>query len=375
MKIDVLLLDQLAKRQSHGGVVRYIRHMIAALNERFSDRFAVCSDLLHLPADTYRVHLPDLRFRGMYHLGLDGVVSCAQGYLLNRLLKRIKPRLVFSPFFGLIAEGTPQVFTVYDFALELYPHYFAKRFLPMQLAQMRECYRHASALFCISESTRNDLLRLYPFVNPERVHVTHLGVDESFFSGSKDTANETPYFLFVGDRGRTKNFARSLEAFALSGLARNYMFRVVTPRPAHVGKWTQIESDFIRTHNLESRIKLETSVPDDRLRMLYRNADFFIYPSEYEGFGLPILEAMASGTIVLCSSTSSLPEVAGDAAVYFDPYDVWSIGNALQRAATLSSDDRNTMIEKGFARARLFTWSSCADKTISVLKNLLVSQQ
>jgi glycosyltransferase involved in cell wall biosynthesis len=346
--------------------------MTASLTGQFNERFAVSSDLQHLPAGTRRVHLPELRFKGMHHLGLDRAVVRAQGYFLDRLLARIKPGLVFSPFFGLIAKGVPQVFTVYDFALELYPQYFAQRFLPAQLARMQECYRHASGLLCISESTRKDLLRLYPFVDPERVHVTHLAVDESFFSSDlKSASREDPYFLFVGDRGRTKNFNRLLEAFATSELANDYVLRVVTPRSPRIGHWTQAESDFIAARNLRSRIKLETSVSECRLRQLYRDADFFVYPSEYEGFGLPILEAMASGTLVLCSNTSSLPEVAGNAALYFDPCDTSSIRNALQYAATLSPEDKNALLEKASARARLFTWSRCAEKTIWVFEKLL----
>jgi len=372
MNIDVLLVEQLTGQYGHGGVARYIRHMIAALNNRFNDGFAACSELTDLPHSTQRVFMPDLRFRGMYHLGLGRLLLAAQTYFLNRLITRIRPRLVFCPYFGPIANGAPQVFTVYDFLRERYPQYFVRRFLPAQLARMQKCYGSAAAIFCISESTRRDLLRLYPFVDSRKAYVTHLGVDDAFFNTEvNSSANEGPYILYVGNRAGWKNFMRLLESFAASGVAHEYQLKVVTPRRAAAAGWTRAESDFIRRSDLISRISLETSVTEDRLRQLYRGAEFFVYPSEYEGFGLPILEAMASRTLVLCSNTSSMPEIGGDAVVYFDPLDVSSISNALQYAARLSPVERHFLVEKGVARARSFNWATCATKTISIFESLL----
>lgn len=370
--LEILVLEQVAVKQPRGGVARYVRQMIAALNKTFGDKVAVCSDLSDLPADTRRVRLPQLGFRGMYRIGLDGIVLKGQTRFFNRLVNQLKPALVFSPFCGLIAKGVPQVFTVYDFALERYPDLFIKRLLPRQLALMQECYRAAAALLCISESTRRDLLHFYPFVNPELVHVTHLGVDEDFLrSDPCPPTAEASYILFVGNRDVRKNFKRLLEAFAESGLARDYELRVVTPQSTKAAQWTPAEIGFIRAQDITHRVKLEAAISEDRLRQLYRGASFFVYPSEYEGFGLPILEAMASRTIVLCSNTSSLPEVAGDAAIYFDPFDTSSISQALQKATSLSPSERAHLIEKGFARARAFSWSKCTDKTISILQQVL----
>src|SRR6266404_4168015 len=249
MQIDILLLEQITRKQPFGGVARYIRRIIGALHDKFGKRFAVDSQLKHLPSDLRHIHLPRLRFRGMHHLGLGQTILKLEDSLLNRSLARIKPGLVFSPFCDLVVTGAPQVFTVYDFALERYPDLFIKRLLPKQLARMQACYRTASALLCISESTRRDLLHFYPFVDPTRVHVTHLGVDDAFFASEPTESDKAgKYVLFVGGRDPRRNFQRFFEAFASSGLSVDYQLRVVTPRHAKSANWSKSEIEFIRAH-------------------------------------------------------------------------------------------------------------------------------
>ena len=109
-------------------------------------------------------------------------------------------------------------------------------------------------------------------------------------------------------------------------------------------------------------------VPGEDLPGLYAAADALLMPSQYEGFGLPILEAMASGTLVATSNTASMPEVGGDIAFYFDPYDTESIAEGLRRIATLSDDERARRIDQGVTRAHTFTWTRCQEQTIEVFR-------
>ncbi len=168
-----------------------------------------------------------------------------------------------------------------------------------------------------------------------------------------------------------KNFGRLLQAFSRSGLVTSYELRVISP---YGTSFTPAETEHIHRLKLADRVKLIPSASEDELRASYARATAFVYPSEYEGFGLPIWEAFASGTIVAASSTSSLREVGGDAAIYFDPFDVDDMATALCSATGLSPHERHARIERGLAHARLFSWHSCQQKTLAAIDNLLANQ-
>src|SRR5262249_26644901 len=156
--------------------------------------------------------------------------------------------------------------------------------------------------------------------------VTPLGVDPFFFEPSerKSQNNAKPFLLYVGNRQVYKNFLRLLIAFGQSGLAREFDLRLISPRG---GGLSPQEVAFIEQYRLQDSVQLMTAVSDRVLHESYAGATVFVYPSEYEGFGLPVLEAMASGTLVALSDVSSLPEVGGDVGFYFDPQSIDSIAD------------------------------------------------
>ena len=350
----ILINDNIISTAAQRGIARYFDRIMDAAIAEFGDKAIICSPQQRDYGTAQ--HIRSIRFRGSWRIGLqDRVASWAAA------LKH--PSVMYSVYYGEANPDAAQVFTVYDMVHEM----FAPPSHPF-LAQKRRCLQRASALLSISENTAKDIVAIYPKLETKIV-VTQLGVDEFFFKDNAPTCAhlEKPYFLYVGHRTPYKNFMRLLTAFGKSGLSKQLDLKVISPRG---GQYSQHEIDYMRKYQLQDQIHLLLSPSDEILRESYRQAYAFIYPSTYEGFGLPILEAMASGTLVAASNTSSMPEIGGDVALYFDPLSVESIAECLQQIADLPSEEHARRIEQGIARARTFTWQRCQRQTMDVLRSL-----
>jgi glycosyltransferase involved in cell wall biosynthesis len=365
---DILLIESQAAHQPRGGVARYIRHIARGLHSKYGDQLVVCSRLDCLPDDLRRVRLP-LRYPWRYASPFFYRATAAwEEWLLKGVEKRLKPSVIFSPLYGPLASLTPQVFTVHDVILHLFPQSYPHKGRLLELEHMRRCFLNAAAIICVSNSTKSDLLRLHADIDPAKVHVVPLGVDEKFFHPPGPRQNPRPYFLYVGTRIAYKNFLRLLQAFAVSGLAKDFDLRVISPRRDAETGWSESERKTTESNRLSYCVSLTVGASDEELGRAYSAATAFVQPSEYEGFGLPILEAMAAGTIVACSNTSSLPEAGGTAAFYFDPLNVGSIAACLKEIAGMNAAQRQARIEVGKQHARNMSWEKCISRTCEVLE-------
>jgi len=196
-------------------------------------------------------------------------------------------------------------------------------------------------------------------VSPEKVVKVHCGVGPEFHPQVPPYDFPFPYLLCVGNRKRHKNEFRQVEAFAKSGAADG--LRLVL-----TGDQTAELADCIERNHVTDRVHFMGMVPDAQLPSLYRSAQALVFASLYEGFGLPVLEAMACGTPVVTSNTSALPEVAGGAALLVDPTSVEQIAEAMKRIVC-DSTLRQQLREKGLTRAAKFSWASTADKVQELL--------
>lgn len=366
--VQVLLLESQAAHQPKGGVARYVRKMIHGLHQRYGDEFVACTRLDALPANLRRVYLP-LRYPWRYASPFCYRATAGWEKTLLRLVEeRFKPGVIFSPLYGPLASLTPQVFTVYDLILHLFPESYPHKGRLLELEHMRRCFANAAAIICISNSTKSDLIRLHADIDPAKMHVVPLGVDAQFFDSVAPLKCARPYFLFVGTRIGYKNFLRVLRAFAISGLAKDFDLRVISPRRNAERTWSDAERHIIESSDLKKSVTLTVGVSDRELANAYAGATAFVQPSEYEGFGLPVLEAMAAGTIVACSRTSSLPEAGGEAAFYFDPFDVDNIVSALVEISQLDSARRSERIRIGKQHAKNMSWEKCISRTCEVLE-------
>jgi mannosyltransferase len=249
------------------------------------------------------------------------------------------------------------VVTVYDFIYERYATGPARW---VHSWQKLRSIRRADAVICISNSTREDVLHHAPEIDPHRVKVVYLGVDQSTFypePGCDSSASEK-MVLYVGQRGRYKRFDLAIDAVEM---CRDLSLGIVGPTI------TELETKLLNV-KLPGRWHSFGSVTSSRLRLLYSKAFAFIYPSDYEGFGLPILEAMACGCPVVAANTSSLPEVGGAAAIYAREQDPEMFAAALTQLK-MSSNIRQAAISAGLLQANKFTWDRTFRDTLSIYLN------
>ncbi|HEV7493846.1 glycosyltransferase family 1 protein [Baekduia sp.] len=236
----------------------------------------------------------------------------------------------------------------------------------IEQATIRPALRRAAALPCISEATRADLVRLFPYATSKATMIP-LAADPAFSTPVPAPGHPAlegkPYVLAVGTLEPRKNLERLIAAWSsLDADARaGHVLALVGP----IG-W---DAAPILSAARDQGAQLLGRVSEDELRALYAGASAFAYPSLYEGFGLPILEAMAAGAPVVTSNVSSLPEVAGNAALLVDPTDITAIASALAR---LLSDPAlaNDLRTRGHARAALFSWERTARETLALLRSI-----
>lgn len=248
----------------------------------------------------------------------------------------------------------PMAVTIHDMTPELFPDLFP-RGNPHQLK--KEYLRRASVVLCVSENTRRDLLRVYGSIESPVV-VTHLGVGGEFLPGvPRPVWCPDSYVLFLGNRGGYKDFRLVLEAFAELPPQQSGISLLAVGG----GPFTVDEGALISRWGLGTRV-LQRAASDMELPGIYGEAQAFVFPSRYEGFGLPALEAMACGTPTVLADSSSLPEVGGDAALYFPPGDSSALVAQLNRLL-LDGELRRDLSVKGLMRARHFAWSRTARDT------------
>jgi glycosyltransferase involved in cell wall biosynthesis len=229
----------------------------------------------------------------------------------------------------------------------------------------REAVKKADHIICISKNTKDDLIEILN-VPPEKISVIYLAhsFDLSHKKRSKNLLRK-PYILFVGNRDGYKNFENFISAFATSPFLKSE-FDVVCFGGAPFNKG---EQEFLSDIGLLQSSVTQLNGDDTLLADYYSNASAFVYPSKYEGFGIPLLESMFFECPVICSNTSSFPEVVSDAAVMFNPDDIESIRAAIESVLNNPSL-RNNIRLNGLKRSQDFTWAKCAAETLDVYKAL-----
>lgn len=294
------------------------------------------------------------------------------------LLTQPRPDVLFIPAHVLpLIHPLPSVVTVHDLGYRHFPdaHPFTQR-LYLDWST-RFSARAATHVIADSEATKSDLIRFYN-IPMEKITVIYPGRDESL-----QPVDPAPvrakynlplwYVLHVGTIQPRKNLLRLIEAWRY--VVSHLLYREATLHPSHpvpvlilAGRPGWISAPIInKARELAPHIRLLDYVPDEDLAGLYSGARAFVFPSLYEGFGFPILEAMACGTPVICSNTSSLPELAGDAALLVNPTDTDALAAAILRVL-FEYDLYTTLVEKGFEQVKKFSWDKAARETTKVLE-------
>ena len=293
------------------------------------------------------------------------------------VLRRERPDLYHAPHYVLpAAVSCSSVVTIHDCIHLMFPQYLPSRVAyAYARAQMWTAAHRSDCILTVSDASKRDILHLFN-VPPEKIVVVYNAIDSHFSLTPPAEAVARVreryqlnhrFVLYVGNIKPHKNLVRLIEAFneLRVGDLEDVKLLIIGDE---ISKLPALRRA-VHRHKLHKHVRFLGYVPDDQLAVLYRLAAVFVFPSLYEGFGLPPLEAMASGTPVVTSNVSSLPEVVGDAAVLVDPHDVDSIVAGLRSVLTdpVRADE---MRLKGLERAREFSWERSVAKTLEVYKRV-----
>lgn len=227
----------------------------------------------------------------------------------------------------------------------------------------------ARHIIAISESTKKDVVE-YLGIPGERISTIYQGVDHQVYYPRKHDTRSSGYVLFVGAEEPRKNFGTLLEAFSILKKDQGFeSLKLIKAGHARGEKYRRTTLEAIDRLALRDHVVFTGFLQEEELARYYSDAGCFVLPSLYEGFSLPMLEAMACGCPVITSNTSSLPEVVGDAGILIGPYDAKRLAEALKLVLT-NSKLRHEMIEKGLAQARKFTWEKTAQETLKVYEKV-----
>ncbi len=275
------------------------------------------------------------------------------------------------PFIHPHSVGHSTVTTIHDIGFLVRPELYDAHDRLRQITGLERARRHAAAVFSVSEVTKRDLVERAGF-DEKKIIVTPLGVDHDRYRPHLDASRvrekyklPASYFLYVGRVDAKKNLTTLIRAFAsmtsdtkLADRPKQYHLVIV----GSSGFRAQEVRDLVRDLGIEDRVHFLNWVSEDELPFLYAGAEAFVFPSAYEGFGLPVLQAMACGVPTVCSDIPALREVAGDAALFVEPFDESAWHAALDRILT-DEKLRTDLIAHGIARDALFSWNRCAEKT------------
>jgi glycosyltransferase involved in cell wall biosynthesis len=284
----------------------------------------------------------------------------------NLLLDSKRPNVFFSPsHYAPRFSPIPTAISIMDLSYIHFPQLFTKHDLYQLVNWTKYSAKNASKIFTISNFSRDDIIKTYK-KKPEDVVTTYLGIKEvkNMDELEKKFKIAKPYILFVGTIQPRKNIAKLIEAISL--LKDKQINLVVVGKKGWL--WEEILAA-PEKFKIADRVKFLDFVGNEDLPSLYKNAVCFVLPSLYEGFGLPVLEAMQFGCPTVISDVSSLPEVGGDASLYFDPQNASDIAEKLDEVI---SDEklRAEMVKKGYNQVKKFSWEKTAKETLKVLEEL-----
>jgi glycosyltransferase involved in cell wall biosynthesis len=353
-------------RQIAGGISRYYCRLAEELS-RQDQQVGIFAPVYR---NVYLKELPTQLVHGFsiknYPPKTAGACVAANGLIARSMIRRWQPDVVHETYFhkqGNRADNLPRVVTVFDMISELDAQQQSKQPIDFKSSDKYRIVQRADHVICISEHTRQDLVRLFD-VSVNKLSVIHLGCDQPLsqqYAAEVKPKISRPFLLYVGLREGYKNFSRMVNAIAASSVLKKN-FDIIT---FGGGEFTLSERQLISSLGFDPQQVRQLGGTDQDLNSLYRQAAAFIYPSTYEGFGLPPLEAMAMQCPVVSSNASSMPEVIGDAAEFFDPGDTDSMRFAIEQVM-LSEERKQDLIKKGNQRVAQFRWSTCAEKTLDV---------
>lgn len=364
--MKILYDYQVFSWQRYGGISRYFYEIINRIVNRSGTNVSL---FLGFHINEYGLDMCRNSFSHYYGKKRPAIPKSNKFFSgINRMLfHRFAPNyyadIYHQTYYGTFEKrfSGKRIVTIFDMTHERFPSSFP--FYDTTRKNKRKAVSRADGVICISESTKNDVIDYFG-IPENKVTVIYLG---NSLKSDVTTARlvDFPYILFVGQRHGYKNFSLLMAAYTRSQKINN-AFKLIC---FGGGKFTSSERRLIAAHSFTGHI-FHFSGPDTLLANLYKYASALVYPSQYEGFGIPLLEAMHYGCPVLASNTSSLPEVVGDAGLYFNPTDMDDLMFGLDRIL-FDEPLRKRLRELGYQREKRFGWDRCADETLDFYKKIV----
>jgi glycosyltransferase involved in cell wall biosynthesis len=353
--------------QKYGGISRIFSEIAPLINQYDDFETTVYAGLYQ---NKYIVNNSSIKVKGIpisFPQKATRLLLSVNPIFAKAALEIDKPDIVHETYYSdlnTVPKKSKTVITVLDMIHEKFSDsigYINRNFPELK----SKAIKRADHIICISENTRKDLIEILD-VNPAKISTVYLSHSLLETHSNTPLLNQ-PYILYVGERRALyKNFKRLLQAYGSSRSLQNN-FKLVCFGSS---SFSSQEMSAIREAGVNVSNVLHYNGADSILASLYSHASAFVYPSLYEGFGIPPLEAMSLNCPVVCSNTSSIPEVVADAGEYFDPYEVDNIASSIEKVV-LSSDRCQLLKSKGTERIKLFSWNKCARETSSIYKQLM----
>lgn len=355
-------------QQNYGGPSRYFFNLFEYINKRNNKYNAfIISPVYYneyLNSSIFKdkiigTKFPKIKFTGVLSNKINRLLS-------NFFIEKKHPSLIHTTDYQIYSKKKkyPLVVTVHDLIHEIYHKDFGKKndFRPKE-----KILDIADHIICVSQNTKKDLIKFYK-VDEKKISVVYHG--NTFYEFVHNRINpifQFKYFLYVGGRKRYKNYFSVIEAFKSNKQIYND-YKIIF---VGGGKLLESEKKKLVENNIDlSKLIFLDRTNDQDLFNLYKNAVALIYPSFYEGFGMPIIEAMSIGCPVISSNSSSLTEVFGDAAISFTPSSISELTNNIEKIA-FDNDLRKRIIDLGFKRSQKFSWERCIDKTLTIYNKII----
>ena len=381
----VLYDSQIFQRQWHGGVSRLFSELVSHYHRSPDIEVGLCIDHTHndyideiersgLTITDYGKFLGGRRFKGKAKVYRAVNALKKRVHEQERTLMCLKRGYydIFHPsyygeYFLHSLENTPLVVTVFDMIHEVFPD---QLYDPELIRIKKLLVNRAKRVIAISHSTKKDMVRLLK-VDPNKVDVVHLGATmPTVRSRIRPSFAPKRYILFVGHREGYKNFDFALRSLAPLMQNDRSLCLVCIGGKIFNGRFPTDELALIRALKLDRQV-LIFDASDPELSAWYQGAECLIFPSRYEGFGLPILEAFASGCPVASADNSSLPEVAGEASIFFDATSSEAILRAVE-TIIYSKTQQDEMRQAGYEQLERFSWGKCAEETRRVYRRAMI---
>ncbi|KGX91000.1 glycosyltransferase family 4 protein [Pontibacillus marinus] len=352
--------------QQYGGISRYFYEIITRIAKY--EELEV-SPFMGFHKNKYGLENYKDNFKDIVSFKLPNIPKSSKLFMkVNELMftnyiKKNKFDIYHQTFYSKLPNKckSARIVTVHDMIHEKFPQYFSLNDPTSYLK--KKSVENSDGIICVSESTKKDLINIYNVPEP-KIRVIHHG-NSLRTAVNDERIIDAPYIFYVGDRKGYKNFHLLLDAYSNNMWVKEN-FHIVC---FGGGQFKKEELDLIDHYSASGKVH-HLSGSDQVLANLYNYASLFVYPSLYEGFGIPPLEAMYYGCPVLVSNTSSIPEIVGDAGIYFDPYETEDFIEKL----TLSLENtqlREDIILKGYKQEKKYSWDRCSKETFEFYRQFL----